>query len=90
MYSPEIQVFDRKLGLNDACSFHSRSQHILLIRNVVRVCNPVQLVQVAREEWFALMTLHFPQPRQRKVKHLAHSHTSNVVIETGLESISYH
>lgn len=86
MYSPEIQVFDRKLGLNDACGFHSRSQHILLIRKVVRVCNPVQLVQVAREK-FALMMLHFPQPRPREVKHFARSHTSNV-IETELESIS--
>lgn len=87
VYSPEIQVFDRKLGLNDACGFHSRSQHILLIRKVVGVCNPVQLVQVAREKWFALMTLHFPQRRPRKVKHFSHSHTSNV-IETELESIS--
>lgn len=25
MYSPEIQVFDRELGLNDACGFDSRA-----------------------------------------------------------------
>lgn len=38
---PEVQVFDRKLGLNDACGFDSGSKHILLIREVVRGCNPV-------------------------------------------------
>lgn len=25
VYSPEVQVFDRKLGLNDACGFDSGS-----------------------------------------------------------------
>lgn len=41
VYSPEVQVFDRKLGLNDAGGFDSGSKHVLLIRKVVRGCNPV-------------------------------------------------
>lgn len=39
MYPPEIQVFDGKLGLNDACGFDSGSKHVLLTREVVRGCN---------------------------------------------------
>ena len=43
----EVQVLELEMRLDDACCLHSRSQNVLLGRNVVRVAQTLDRVQVA-------------------------------------------
>lgn len=48
--SPEVQVFEAELGLNDTGGLHSWSQHILLSGNVAWLDQSLQVVQVTEVE----------------------------------------
>lgn len=45
--SPEVEVFEGKLGLNDPGGLDSGSQHVLLGGYVAWLDQPLQVVQVA-------------------------------------------
>lgn len=46
---PEVQLFAGKLFFNDTSCFDSRSQHILLSREVVWLADSVHFIEVAKD-----------------------------------------
>jgi len=48
--SPEIEIFQRKRGLDDTSGLHSWPQHVLLSRHIAWLDQSLQIIQVAEGE----------------------------------------
>lgn len=56
--SPEVEIFEGKLGLDDTGGLHSWSQHILLSGHVAWLDQSLQVIQVAEVKYNSFNNKH--------------------------------